>query len=98
MERISIFLFLILSAVFLYGAEDNNPCLHSWGEVLYDCTTSVSGGSVSVPCNTTENSAIAKIKSASTKNGSCLRYQLCSKCVQRKDIGENTFSVLFVAR
>ena len=92
MKRITIFLFLILSAVFLYGAEDNNPCLHSWGEVLYDCTTSVSGGSVSVPCNTTENSAIAKIKSASTKNGSCLRYQLCSKCGARNDIGENTFS------
>ena len=92
MNRYYLFFIFILLSKILYGAEDNNPCLHDWGEVLYDCTTSVSGGSVTLPCNTTRNSAISAIKSASSKNGRCLKYRLCTKCGERNDLGENPFS------
>ena len=87
---LSILTTLLLS--FIVFAEENNPCLHSWGELQYDCNTSVSGASVSVKCNTSKSEAISKIKSASTKNGSCKKYKICTKCNERNNLGDNTFS------
>ena len=90
MKRISFLLLFLF--IFRAVSEENNPCLHSWSGTLYDCNTSVSGGSVSVDCKTTKSEAQSKIKAASTKNGSCKKYRICSKCGERDNLGKNTFS------
>ena len=89
---------LFLSFLFLLSpilrCEEDNPCLHSWGSVHYDCTTFVSGGSAEVDCHTSVSAARSRILSSSSSGGRCLEYRVCSLCGERDNLGSVPLSVL----
>ena len=84
----------MLLFVFSVFSEENNPCLHDWGDVQYECTTSLTWeNGNSLPCSAVtdfshlENAA----KSRASKSGTCKRYRLCSKCGERDNLSDKEF-------
>ena len=91
----NIFLLSILTAFLLTStvfSEENNPCLHSWRDVQYDCNTSITAGSVSVGCKTTKSEVLSQLKSTVKKSGSCKKYRICTTCGERDNLGSKSFS------
>ena len=93
LSKIAVAALLLGVSLSLCG-EDNNPCLHTWGAVQYDCDTQVIGGSITVDCNTTPSEAVSRIRAASSKRGRCKRYRLCTKCGERDNLSDHSFSDL----
>ena len=84
----------MLLFVFSVFSEENNPCLHDWGDVQYECTTSLTWeNGNSLPCSAVtdfshlENAA----KSRASKSGTCKRYKLCRKCGERDNLSDKEF-------
>ena len=81
---LSILTTLLLS--FTVFAEENNPCLHSWGDVQYECNTSLTwenGNSLSCSAVTDFSRLKDAAENRASKSGSCKRYKLCTKCGER---------------
>ena len=89
---LSILTTLLLS--FTAFAEENNPCLHSWGDVQYECNTSLTwenGNSLSCSAVTDFSRLKDAAENRASKSGSCKRYKLCTKCGERDNLSDKTF-------
>jgi len=89
---LSILTTLLLS--FTVFAEENNPCLHSWGDVQYECNTSLTwenGNSLSCSAVTDFSRLKDAAENRASKSGSCKRYKLCTKCGERDNLSDKTF-------
>jgi len=88
MKRLTLLLLLLFAGLCARAAEDNNPCLHEWGDTQYDCSTWISEIShSSLPCSSATLSALESAAEGATETGGvCNSYQVCGKCSARKDL------------
>ena len=89
-KKIFLLLLLVFSAIVF--AEENNPCLHNWGDIQYECNVSpkLSGNGDMNRCGVTPAEAKSRARSIASYDGSCKRYKVCRNCGERENLSNHS--------